>query len=141
MTKCRLFLFQLFCRGSCLIRAFSDVEKPFLISDLAVKAAKSENKRKAFQRQKPYLISDLAVKAAKSENKRKAFQRQRRLGLEPAVIQRGSRGWGGAVRGVNESISVICLPCITLHPRICTPSFVRLGSMTYCQHELTEEVL
>ena len=26
-----------------LIRAFSDVEKPFLFSDLAVKAAKSEN--------------------------------------------------------------------------------------------------
>ena len=28
-----------------------------------------------------FLFSDLAVKAAKSENKKKAFQRQRKLGL------------------------------------------------------------
>ena len=42
------------------------VEKPFLFSDLAVKAAKSENKK--------------GLSASKSENK-KAFQRQRRLGL------------------------------------------------------------
>ena len=31
--------------GSRVIRAFSDVEKPFLLSDFAVKAAKSENKK------------------------------------------------------------------------------------------------
>ena len=29
--------------------AFFNLEKPFLFSDLAVKAAKSENKKKAFQ--------------------------------------------------------------------------------------------
>ena len=34
-----------------LIRTFSDVEKAFLFSDLAVKAAKSDNK-KAFQHQR-----------------------------------------------------------------------------------------
>ena len=34
--------------GSRVIRAFSDVEKPFFISDLAVSAAKSENKRRLF---------------------------------------------------------------------------------------------
>ena len=32
----------------CIIRAFSDVEKPFLFSDLAVKAAKSENKKRLY---------------------------------------------------------------------------------------------
>ena len=35
-----------------VIQAFSDIEKPFLFSDLAVKAAKSENKKKAFQHQR-----------------------------------------------------------------------------------------
>ena len=39
---------QLYKSTSCqqssrVVRAFSDVEKPFLFSDLAVKAAKSEN--------------------------------------------------------------------------------------------------
>ena len=37
--------------GSRVIRAFSDGEKPLLFPDLAVKAAKSENK-KGFQRQR-----------------------------------------------------------------------------------------
>ena len=44
---------------SRVIRAFSDVEKPFLFSDLS-----------AFDIEKPCLFPDLAVKAAKSENKK-----------------------------------------------------------------------
>ena len=48
-------------QGSRIIRTFSDVETPFLFSDLAVEAAKSENKRGVFQRHK---------RLAKSENKR-----------------------------------------------------------------------
>ena len=34
--------------GSWVIRAFSDVGKPFLFSDLAAKAARSENKKRLF---------------------------------------------------------------------------------------------
>ena len=48
---------QLYMSTSCQlgireIRAFSDIEKPLLYSDLAVKAVKSENNKKAFQRQR-----------------------------------------------------------------------------------------
>ena len=38
--------------GSQVIRAFSDIEKPFLFSDLAALIAKSENKKKAFKHQR-----------------------------------------------------------------------------------------
>ena len=46
---CKLTEVQLYISASCqpgswVIRAFSDVEKPFLFSDLAVRAAISENK-------------------------------------------------------------------------------------------------
>ena len=59
--------------GSQVIRAFSDVEKPFLFSDLS-----------AFDIEKPCFFPDLAVKAAKSV--KKSFQRQRRLGLAAGSI-------------------------------------------------------
>ena len=39
---------NLVLKGSRVVQAFSDVEKPFLFSDLAVKAAKSENKKRLF---------------------------------------------------------------------------------------------
>ena len=58
---------QLYMSSSRAIRAFSEVEKPFLFPDLAVKAANLGNK-KAFN-----------ILTAKSENK--AFQHQRRPGL------------------------------------------------------------
>ena len=45
------------------MRAFSDVEKPFLFSDLAAKRAFSDV-------EKLLLFSDLAVLTAKSENKK-----------------------------------------------------------------------
>ena len=40
-----------------VIRAFSGVEKPFLFSDLAVKAAESENKNKVFSTSEKAWIS------------------------------------------------------------------------------------
>ena len=44
LTEVQLYMSTSFQPGSRVIRAFSDVEKPFLFFDLAVKAAKSENK-------------------------------------------------------------------------------------------------
>ena len=56
---------QLYMSTSCqpdsrVIQAFSDVEKPSLFSDLAVKAAKSENK-KAFQCQRRLRLERVSV--------------------------------------------------------------------------------
>ena len=48
MTEVQLYLSTSFQPGSRVIRAFSDVEKPFLFSDLAAKATKSENKKRLF---------------------------------------------------------------------------------------------
>ena len=45
LTEVQLYMSTSCQPGSRVIRAFSDVEMPFLFSDLAVKAAKSENKK------------------------------------------------------------------------------------------------
>ena len=50
LTEMQLYMSTSCQPSSLIIQAFSDVEKPFSFSDLAVKAAKSE-KEKAFQRQ------------------------------------------------------------------------------------------
>ena len=44
LTEVQVFMSTSCQPGSRVIRAFSDVEKPFLFSVLVVKAAKSENK-------------------------------------------------------------------------------------------------
>ena len=51
LTEVELFMSTSCHSNSRVIRAFSDVEKPFLLSDLAVQAAISENK-KAYQHQR-----------------------------------------------------------------------------------------
>ena len=43
LTEVQLYMSTSCQQGSRAFRTFSDVEKPFLFSDLAVKAAKSEN--------------------------------------------------------------------------------------------------
>ena len=43
LTEMQLYMSNSCQPGSRLIRAFSDVEQPFLFFDLAVKVAKSEN--------------------------------------------------------------------------------------------------
>ena len=48
LTEVQLYMSTLCQPGSRVIRAFPDVEKLFLFSDLAVKATKSENKQKCF---------------------------------------------------------------------------------------------
>ena len=45
LTEVQLYMSTSCQPGSRVVRAFSDVEKPFLFSDLAVKAPKSENKK------------------------------------------------------------------------------------------------
>ena len=45
LTEVQLYMSASCKPGSRVIRAFSGVEKPFVSSDLAVKAAKSENKQ------------------------------------------------------------------------------------------------
>ena len=45
LTEMQLYISTSCQPGSWVIRAFSDVEKPFLFSDLAIKTAKSENKK------------------------------------------------------------------------------------------------
>ena len=47
-TEMQLYMSTSCKPGSRVIQAFSDVEKSFLFSDLAVKAAKSENKKGLF---------------------------------------------------------------------------------------------
>ena len=57
LTEVQLYMSALCQPGSRVIRAFSDVEWPFLFSVLAVKAAKPEIK-KAFHRQRrPGLVA------------------------------------------------------------------------------------
>ena len=58
---------QLYMSTSCQlgireIRAFSDIEKPLLYSDLAVKAVKSENKKKGFSTSENARISSRLYK-------------------------------------------------------------------------------
>ena len=48
LTEVQLYMSTSCQPGSRVNRAFSGVKKPFLFSDLAVKAAKSENKKKIF---------------------------------------------------------------------------------------------
>ena len=45
LTEVQLYMSTSFQPGSWVIRAFSDVEKPFLFSNLVNKAAKSDNKK------------------------------------------------------------------------------------------------
>ena len=57
MTKEQLNISTLCQPGNQNIRAFSDVGKPFSFSDLAVKAAKSENKKGFSTSEKAWISS------------------------------------------------------------------------------------
>ena len=48
LTEVQLHMSTSCQQGGQVIRSFSDVEKPFLFSDLAVEAAKSKNKKRFF---------------------------------------------------------------------------------------------
>ena len=48
LTEVQLYMSTSCQAGNRVIRAFRDVEKPVLISDFAVTADKSENKKKGF---------------------------------------------------------------------------------------------
>ena len=48
LTEVQLYMSLSYKAGSLVIRAFCDVEKPSLFSDLAVKTAKLENIKKLF---------------------------------------------------------------------------------------------
>ena len=48
LTEVQLYMSNSCQPGSRVIRALSDVKKPFLFSDLVVKAAKSENEKRLF---------------------------------------------------------------------------------------------
>ena len=79
--------------GSRVIRAFSDVEKPFfLFSDLAVKAANSENK-KGFQ------LPNQKIK--------NAFQRQKRHGLAAGYISFNDAAAGGIATSLSYTVPKI----------------------------------
>ena len=56
LTEVQMYMSALCHPSSLVIRAFSDIEKPFLFSDLAVKDAKSENE-KGFSTSEMALIS------------------------------------------------------------------------------------
>ena len=56
LTKVELYMLTSYQPGGWVIQAFSGVEKPFSFSDLAVKAAKSDNK-KDIKRQRRFGIT------------------------------------------------------------------------------------